>query len=547
MNRFALVPQRNFRFVLAIALLLAGGCALLIIGGCAGRQATGTFSAEPPPSFSASGDVVQPDQWWNSFGDPQLDEQINQLFDGSFTLAAAIQRLSAARAVTRREASDFFIDLNGVSSIGSTYGPGSDDHSYLWGFDASYQVDLWGRIESQVEAERLRAAATHADYHAIALALTAEVTRTWFALIEAHAQLELLDEQIQTNQTGLSLQEARFGLGQIRSPDVLRQRQLVEGTLEQSAVVKSQIEVLEHRLAILLGQMPQNAKYSPGSNLPALPPLPNTGLPAELLKRRPDVRRDYLAFMAANKDLAAAISDQFPRLDLSGSLLNSAEKPEDLFRDWFLSIGGQLVGPILDGGQRRAEVDRNSAIVRQRFNEYGDTMLNAFAEVEDNLAREKYQLERLTHLEAQAKWAQMSADQLREQYLINEADYLDVLSAITAGQRLQRETLSARLDLLLIRVSLYLALAGGFEPRPQPTIVIQDETVVDGVSISTGEPIESDLPETLPPISNLNPAGPASAAASSDSLAPLIAPDNSGDFEQLLRTVDRLPDTELDE
>ncbi|MCD0459068.1 efflux transporter outer membrane subunit [Roseiconus lacunae] len=547
MNRFALVPQRNFRFVLAIALLLAGGCALLIIGGCAGRQATGTFSAEPPPSFSASGDVVQPDQWWNSFGDPQLDEQIKELFDGSFTLAAAIQRLSAARAVTRREASDFFIDLNGVSSIGSTYGPGSDDHSYLWGFDASYQVDLWGRIESQVEAERLRAAATHADYHAIALALTAEVTRTWFALIEAHAQLELLDEQIQTNQTGLSLQEARFGLGQIRSPDVLRQRQLVEGTLEQSAVVKSQIEVLEHRLAILLGQMPQNAKYSPGSNLPALPPLPNTGLPAELLKRRPDVRRDYLAFMAANKDLAAAISDQFPRLDLSGSLLNSAEKPEDLFRDWFLSIGGQLVGPILDGGQRRAEVDRNSAIVRQRFNEYGDTMLNAFAEVEDNLAREKYQLERLTHLEAQAKWAQMSADQLREQYLINEADYLDVLSAITAGQRLQRETLSARLDLLLIRVSLYLALAGGFEPRPQPTIVIQDETVVDGVSISTGEPIESDLPETLPPISNLNPAGPASAAASSDSLAPLIAPDNSGDFEQLLRTVDRLPDTELDE
>src|SRR5690606_21431060 len=124
------------------------------------------------------------------------------------------------------------------------------------------------------------------------------------------------------------LQEARFGQGLIRSADVLRQRQLFESTLEQAVVVQSQIEVLEHELAVLLGQMPQLASFQPGSELPELPPLPATGLPAELLSRRPDVRRDFLAFQAADRDLTSAISAQYPRISLSASVLNIADRPE---------------------------------------------------------------------------------------------------------------------------------------------------------------------------------------------------------------------------
>ncbi|MEM1070129.1 MAG: TolC family protein [Planctomycetota bacterium] len=422
-----------------------------------------TSFTESPPEFSDTGQVVPPDRWWTTFGDAALDQQIDQAFDESYTLAGALQRVVAARALARREASNLWPDVDGTADISSVLGPGDDRTVFTWGLDASYQVDLWGQIGARVDAELFRAQATYEDYQTVALTLSAEIARTWFSLIESYAQLELLDEQIETNQTGAELQGARFGLGLIRSPDVLRQRQLVEATREQVVIVQARVEVLEHQLAILLGQPPQNATYDTGAELPNLPPLPSTGLSSELLPRRPDVRADYFALLGADRDLAAAISDQYPRLNLTGSVLNVADRSEDIFRNWFVSLGSQLIGPIIDGGQRRAEVDRTTAVTRLRFNEYGDTVLNAFREVEDGLALEEYQLQRIARLQAQSILAKQSYEQLREQYLIGDATYLDVLSAITAQQRLQRDTLTAQLDLLLIRVSLYLALAGGFD------------------------------------------------------------------------------------
>lgn len=455
---------------------------LALVAGCANPDTRPSFRTEEPPAFSDSGAAPLSERWWMNFGDAALDQQINLALASSFTLSAARQRVRAARALARREASDLFPDVNGVADVGYTFGPGRDRESYIFGLDAGYPVDLWGEIESRVDAERLRAGAAREDYRAIALTLSAEITIAWFSLLEARAQLRLLDEQIATNETGLALQEARFGLGLIRSADVLRQRQLVESTLEQQAVAQLRVEVIEHQLAVLVGAMPQTADYQPGRDLPDLPPLPTTGLPSELLQRRPDVRREFIAFQAADRDLASAIANQYPRLNLTGSVLNIAERPETIFRDWFVSIGASLVAPLIDGGQRKAEVARTSAVVCELFNRYGQAMLIAFQQVEDGLARERYQLERLEHLEAQLELAVESAERLREQYVLEpDAEYLDVLTAITAKQRLQREALAAQLELRVIRVSLYLALAGGFDPVSQSVsgLVITD-TVIDG-------------------------------------------------------------------
>ncbi len=444
--------------------------AWLLMGlvGCATPNTTRELPTRSLQPFSSDGEIGMPDRWWTAFGDSALDRQVDEALGGNFTLAIAMQRLRAAQAVERREASDLFPDVDGFIELDGNFGPGRDRKGVTWGLDTAYQVDLWGQIQSRVEAERLRADATQADYHAVALTLAAEVARAWFSLIEAHAQLELLGQQVETNRTGLKAQELRFGRGFVRSADVFRQRQLVESTLEQEVVVRARIEVLEHQLSVLLGQLPQTASFAPGAKLPTLPPLPHTGLPSELLTRRPDVRRDHLAFLAADRDMASAVSAQYPRINLTGSVANFAERPETLFRDWFVSIAGQLIAPLLDGGQRRAEVDRTNAVAGQRFYEYGQTILNAFREVEDSLALERHQIERIARLDAQVHLAQQASGQLREQYLIGDANYLDVLSAIQSQQRLQREVLSARLDLVLIRIGLYLALAGDFDTSPQP-------------------------------------------------------------------------------
>ena len=418
--------------------------------------------------MSESGSVIAPDRWWLAFEDQGLNREVNQGLGGSFDLAAALSRLRAAQALTRREASDLLPDLNGFFADQNSFGPGPDQTRITWGLDAAYQVDLWGQIRSRVEAERMRAEATRADYHAVALTLSAEIARTWFAIIEAYAQLDLLQEQIQTNNQGLAAVELRYReIGEGGSPNILRQRQLVQSTVEQTVVVRASIEVLEHQLAVLTGQPPQSASYSTGSVLPALPPMPFTGLPSELLNRRPDVRAAYLALAAADQDLAVAVTDQYPRLDLNASLVNAAETPSTLFQDWFFSIGGQLLGPIFDGGQRKAEVSRREALVCQRFNEYRQTILVALQEVEDGLALERYQLERIQYLESQVELAGQAADQLLQYFITGEAAYLDVLSANQSQQRLQRSLLSARLDLVLIRIGLYLAVAGGFDTRPE--------------------------------------------------------------------------------
>lgn len=450
---------------------------LLASPGCRTRQVQRDFPTRALVPFSESGEVGMPDRWWTTFGDDGLDFQVERALGDNFELAAALQRLRAARAVARREASDFFPDVDGVFGTNATFGPGPTETRTTWGLDANYQVDLWGEIQSRVDAQRFRADATHADYHAVALSLAAEVARTWFSLIEAQAQLKLLEKQLRTNRDGLISQEARWGVAAGGgSPDVLRQRQLVESTLEQQVVVEARVEILEHQLAVLVGELPQAASFETGDQLPKLPPLPYAGAPSELLMRRPDVRRDYLAFVAADSDLASAISAQYPRLNIFGSLINSAENAETLFRDWFVSIGSQLVAPLLDGGQRRAEVDRNAAVVCQRFNEYGQTMLIAFQDVEDSLALERYQLRRIERLNAQVKLAEQASEQLRQRFITSDASYLDILSSVQSEQRLQRDILSARLDLVLIRISLYLALAGDFDPNPQ---MLFDGTAVD--------------------------------------------------------------------
>ncbi|MEM0925215.1 MAG: TolC family protein [Planctomycetota bacterium] len=462
--------------------------------GCAQTERSANYQIPPAPPFSASGELPVPDRWWVSFRDPMLNQQISVALGQSFTLRAARQRLRAARAIARREASDFFPDVDGVLDVGYRFGPGRSLESYVWGLEAAYPVDLWGEIESRVEAQRLRAAASQEDFRAVALTLSAEITSVWLSLIESRAQLRLLDDQVETNQTGLDLQESRFGLGLIRSADVLRQRQLVESTLEQEAIEKARIEVLEHQLAVLLGMPPQEATFELGMRLPELPPLPQTGLPSQLIQRRPDVRRNFLAFQAADRDLASAVSDQYPRFSLTGSLLNVADQPETLFRNWFVSLGGQLIAPLIDGGQRRAEVDRTSAVTRELFDRYAQSVLTAFQEIEDGLAQERYQRERLGRLEAQLELAKQSLERLREQYALEpDTDYLAVLTATTGQQRLQRDVLAAQLELRLIRVSLYLALAGGFDPNntnQDPMILVEPEE--ERISADTPEMTRND-------------------------------------------------------
>lgn len=458
------IPQNKLIFTLHYHIFFLA-LSLFFMSGCVSRIGPATVPVDSTDTFSESGVREVPDKWWTEFQDTSLNAVVDSALISNFTLKSAWQRLQAARAVVDRERSFLIPDLD-ASFEGGINQPGSDTETMqnlTLGITAQYEVDLWGRIRSNLQAEQFRAEATMADYQTAALTISAEVVRTWYQVIEARSQLALARDQVETNEKVLNLIKARFGSGQIRSVDILRQRQLLESTREQSYLTESRLRVLEHRFTVLLGLSPRDNTEFAENGLPELPPLPDTGIPVELVQRRPDVQSAHNLLRAADKDVAAAISNQYPRLSLTASALSTAENAENLFEDWARSFAGNLFAPLIYGGQLRAEVDRTEAVRQQRLFEYGQTVLVAFREVEDALIREQQQLESIRSLEKQLELARQTYEQLRIEYFNGVGDYLDVLTALDQEQQLRRDLLSSRLNLLEFRIALYRALAGGFE------------------------------------------------------------------------------------
>ncbi len=459
MNHSIVLPQRS-----GILVILVLAYAATSLTGCSRKTVKATLPWDSPDAFSYSGDQPPPEKWWTSFEDQTLNAMVDQALDSNFNLLSVWYRFEEARAVVDREGSYLFPSVEATlqSRLNRPQPDFVGGENLQLGLSAFYELDLWGRIRAAVQAERYRAEATFADYQAAAISLSAEIANTWYQRTAEGQQLELIEEQIETNEKILSFIKAQFGSGQIRSVDILRQQQLVKATQEQKILTESRIEVLEHQLAVLLGFPPQHEiQYRPDS-LPPLPPLPATGLPVELVRRRPDVQQAFHLLEAADREVAAAISNRYPRFTISASASLRANNADALFQDWAYSLGGNLLTPLLYGGRLSAEVNRTEAVKQQRLYEYGQTVLIAFREVEDALIQERKQLESIQVLEEQLVLAGQTYEQLQIEYFNGLSDYLAVLTALSQEQQLRRDLISANLTLLEYRIALYRALAGGF-------------------------------------------------------------------------------------
>ncbi|MCM8567977.1 TolC family protein [Gramella jeungdoensis] len=423
---------------------------------------------QDPQEFSITGTDSIPEKWWTTFKNPTLDSIINRTLETNLQLAGDWQQFRAALATVQREKSFLWPDIE-ASARTAISRPEPDfagGENLQIGLSASYEIDLWGRIRSGIEAERFRAQASYFDYQAAAMTLSAETAITWFQLLSARKQLALINKQIETNEDIVRLIRARFTGGQIRAVDILRQEQLLESTKDQQIVYETNIQLLSNQLSVLMGRPPQNDISIPADSLPQLPELPQTGLPLELVRRRPDVRQAYNLVLAADRDMAQAIRNKYPRISLNLEGQMRSNNYNSLFQDWAYTLAGNIVAPLIYGGRLRAEVDRTQAIKNQVLYDYGQTVLISFREVEDALIREHKQKERIKVLQARLDLAKKTSDQLRIEFLNGLSDYLDVLLQLDEQQQLQRDMIEARQNLLEIRISLYRALAGDFGYEP---------------------------------------------------------------------------------
>jgi len=481
--------KTNFKTIGLLAGLLM--LAVLLTPACTvHRTITEAEPPEPLPESFSGGEPLPPtERWWEGLGDEDLERLVDEALAENLTLRMAWARLDQARQLAKIAGAGRYPGLDfGFSAERQDYAGGLPPtlpptipetyDTFTTTLTLSYQVDLWKKIANSRRAAVLDFEAGRGDLEATALTVASSVVDLWASLAEQEASLALLEEQLDVGESFLKLVEARFGGGLSSAVDVYQQRLQVENTRGQVPQVRMQIELLKHQLALLLGRPPTAELPLPEGNLPLLTELPPTGVPAEVLRRRPDVRAAELRLIAADHRVAVAVADRFPTISIGATVGGSANEFSDVLDLWFTNLAGNLFAPVFDAGRLKAEADRNRAVVEERFYQWETTLLNGWAEVEDALATERGLLETHATIERQVELARLTLERSRALYVGGLTDYLTVLTALDALQGLERAEIGTRKSIISNRIRLHLALGGAWPAElTEPEFDIADRTV----------------------------------------------------------------------
>ncbi|MEM8845183.1 MAG: efflux transporter outer membrane subunit [Pseudomonadota bacterium] len=450
------------------------GIVLLIIQACAlGPEYT-------RPEFDVPNEFVGSDaqqtsfanlEWWNLFQDTQLQDLINTALEENKDLNIALSRIEEARKLVTVVRADQFptVDANGSVGRGRQSReilPGADtDDNYLATLDLAYEVDVWGKLRRATQAQLAELLATEAVYKTITISLIAEVASTYFLLLDLDNQLIISQETLDSRQESLEIMEARFSKGTIPELD-LNQAQIEKADAEISTtILQRQIVQTENGLRILLGRNPGPVKRGKNLTQQTFPPDIPTGLPSELLQRRPDLISAEEQLKAQTARIGVAEALRYPSFSLTGQFGYESTELSDLnssdARTWNL-FGGVLF-PIFNAGRLSAQVEIEIEKMKQAQLLYEQTFQQALREVENALIairtfRQEYELN-----EQQLVAAKNAARLSRARYDGGVVDYLEVLDSERTLFRVELSESEALQQYINAVVDLYQALGGGWD------------------------------------------------------------------------------------
>jgi NodT family efflux transporter outer membrane factor (OMF) lipoprotein len=465
---------------------LAWPLACVLLTGCvsAPERRQPELRVAVPEAWTADegGTTGAPDtRWWEALGDPRLATLVDIVLEENHDLAAAVARLDRAAAQAKIAGADLEpmlgLGLDAVrrrqNFIGFPFGGGGGGvpsvtfESYGVSLDASWEVDLWGRVRAGARAAVAEMQASAADLRAARLSISAQTAKLWFLILEARQQVALADESARSFRLSAGQVRSRYEAG-IRSP--LDLRLALSNLAFAEALVQARRDQLDRavrQLEVLLGRYPDGTLLETfdAAELPDTPgPVP-AGLPAELLARRPDLLAAERRLAAADQRYRAARRALYPRLTLTASGGTATESLGDLldgdFRVWSLLAG--LTQPLFQGGRLRANVESADATTREALERFVGGVLYAFAEVESALAAERFLAQQEVHLADAAAQLVAARRLAEERYRSGVGIYLVVLESQSRALTAESELLTLRRRRLDNRVDLHLALGGGFE------------------------------------------------------------------------------------
>ena len=427
--------------------------------------------------------------WWESFGDPQLNALEEQVNVSNQNIAAAAANFLVARAMVKEARAQLFptVTVNpgvtwerpsatlrsnnlGTGGTGTTSTSTGTFADYILPFDASYQVDLWGKIRNQINANIYAAQASAADLQNVRLTAQAEVAVDYYQIRAQDSQIQLLDETVKAYQVSLDLTKALFQTGIDSDQSVAQAETQLETTQAQATNLGILRAQYEHAIALLVGK-PASSFSIPVEPLNASPPDIPVGVPSQLLERRPDVAAGERSMAQANAQIGVARAAYFPSLTLSASAGLESSSISKLFT-WpsrFFSVGPQMSETIYDGGLRRATMQQFRANYDETIANYRQDVLTAFQQVEDNLASLRILSQELQQQDAAVKSAQRNLTIAMARYRTGLDPYLDVITAQTALLGNQETAVSLRMEQMTSSVQLIEALGGGWDASQLPS------------------------------------------------------------------------------
>jgi len=462
MNRT--IPSSLIRAGLALALLAPGAC-------------TKGPDFEPPApvaptefrSETLSGASIANTPWWDLYEDPVLRDLLSRGLENNRSLREAMARIAEARTGITIAASDRLPRVNAVG-IGLYQQPIGEDSVST--FDnlkvtaaASYEVDLWGRVSRSNEAALQGALATEEAFRTITISLVAEIANAYLTLRDIDARIGITEETALANRASYDVLSSRAQGGLVPEVDVNRaaiQIADAEAVLQKLRRARAQTE---HVLSLLVGDLPGEIQRGVPLADQALPPSVPPGLPSELLQRRPDVLTAERMLHAQTARIGIAEANRFPKLSLTGTVgAKRTTLGEIVSGNPFFNVGANIIAPLFNRGALKAVSDAERARTEQVLNQYEQTVLNAFREVEDALVGvDTYELEyeaRLRQVEA-AQAALSSVEVLYEGGLVTYMEVIDLQKGVFGAEMMASEALRLRHASV---VQLYRALGGGWTP-----------------------------------------------------------------------------------
>lgn len=413
--------------------------------------------------------------WWRSLGDPALDSLVARAIEGNRDLRVARLRVREARALRGIEDSRRFPTVDTRASAERSRqsetqgqpGVGQDDQNlFSLGLDASWEIDVFGGIRRGVEASDADLAATIEGERAVLVSLVAEVARNYVELREFQNRRGVSDRSIRVQDDTVDLAQSRLTAGLAAELEVAQARTQAATRRSQRPPLLAGERGSMHRLAVLLGEHPSAlvAELAPTGQIPRAGDRIGLGMPSELLRRRPDIRRAERGIAAASARIGIATSDLFPKFSLTGSFGLRSEELDPLLdmssRQW--SIGPSVRWNLFDAGRIRNNIEAASERERQAFASYEQTVLVALEETENALTQLTTEQSRNRALADAVTHARRAVQLADERYRSGIGDFLDVLDSQRLQYDAEDQLVASDATVTQAVIALYKALGGGW-------------------------------------------------------------------------------------